>query len=162
MASEFRRAARSLVEPHAKSIESDYPIEEAVALLNAAIADGTLAGHVSLERVELRAPGRGAEAFIAQWKSDAEGARLEGEFPTPSGTQRWLRAVAMGLTALIATTAWAVFTDSSIAMRAPIGFFTLFAILAFPYGIVAMSSQRDAREAALTKTLRKALQRKAA
>ena len=96
--------------------------------------------------------------FVGTWKVDDGRHILDGEFLLPPGTQRVLKGFAIALTLLLAATAWTFLAGQEPALKVSAGLFSLFAILAFPYVIVGMSSQRSGREAAIARAVQRALQ----
>jgi len=160
MASEMRRAAQALVEPHPHTIKSDYPPREASERLDRLSANGTLQDgtlETSADGVVIRTAK--GDHFVGKWKGSGEEHVLEGEFLPPPGTQRVLKGFALGLTLLVAATGWAFLGGQETSLKVSASLFTLFAILAFPYVILGLSSQRSGREAAIVRTLQRALER---
>jgi len=160
MASEMRRAAQALVEPHPQSIRSEYSPAEAAERVRALLESGGLgpgvAGEISAERVLIRTPK--GDHFVGTWQATDAGTTLQGEFLPPERTQRLLKAFAISLTLFLAATAWTFLADLETSLKASAALFTLFAVLAFPYVIVGLSSQRSGREAAIARTLKRALE----
>jgi hypothetical protein len=97
--------------------------------------------------------------FVGTWQTTEAGLALQGEFLPPAGTQRTLKVFALSLTLLVAATACAFLAGLETSLKVSAALFTLFAVLAFPYVIVGLSSQRSAREAAIARTLKRALER---
>ena len=159
MASEMRRAAKALVERRAQSFRSGYPLEESVERIRAALPaiGANFVGEASREGLRVRSATRGEPVFIGSWKRDDEGVLLEGEFLPASRTQRHLQAIAAALTTLLAATAWAFLSGQDAGTKASIAVFTTLAILAFPYVVLGLSSQRSGREAALARVLQRTL-----
>jgi hypothetical protein len=165
MASEMRRAAQALVERRAQAFRSDYPTHEAMERLRTFAAAGKLGDfdvQASEERLALRSQKTGDETFVGRWTADAGGVTLAGEFLPASRTQRDLRAFAVALTVLVVASAWAFLSGQDLGTRASLACFTLLALLAFPYVILGLSSQRSAREAQLERSVRRALTRQPA
>ena len=156
MASEMRRAAKALVEAHPQVIKSDFPPPEGSARLNRLELEGATI-QASTSAVVIRTAK--GDHFVGQWKLVDALHTLEGEFLPPARTQRVLRAFAIGLTLLLAATAWTFLAGLQTSLKVSASLFTLFAILAFPYVILGMSSQRSGREATLARTLQRALTR---
>ena len=159
MASEMRRAAKALVEPHPQAIKSDYEPREAAARVREAIDSGKLGAGITGESTEDGVVIRSVKGdhFTGRWRPGF----LEGEFIPPQGTQRLLKAFAISLTLLFAATAWTFLTGLETSLKVSVGLFTLFAVLAFPYVIVGLSSQREGREAAIARALKRLLEREA-
>jgi hypothetical protein len=154
MASEMRRAAKALVEPHPHTIKSDYPPGEASKRLDQ-LADAI--AEVSADNVVIRTPK--GDHFVGTWRPSDGRYVLEGVFLPPPGTQRMLKGFAIALTLLLVATAWTFLTAQETSLKVSTSLFTLLAILAFPYVIVGLSSQRSGREAAIARALQRALER---
>ena len=162
MASEMRRAAQALVERQPRSIRSDYPVDESADRLRALFASGRLApltGDATPIQVVIRATPGGDEIFVGHWTSDATGVCLDGEFLPGRRTQRHLKGLAITLTLLVAACLWAFLGGQDTATRASLALITAFAVLAFPYVILGLSSQRAGREGALAQVLKRTLER---
>lgn len=142
MPSEMRRVAKALVESRSESYRSRHPLDESKARLEAALA-----------RVE---PDR--TRFERAWTSDAEGVVLEARFVPSRRTQRFLQASSIVLTLLILSSAWAlVAPGEERSARFLVPLVAVLAILAFPFVVVALGSQREAEEARIRKAIRRAL-----
>ena len=142
MRSEMRRVAKALVESRSESFASRYPLEESVARLQAALAP------IHPKRMR----------FESTWKQEPGGVRLDARFVPASGTQRFLSASSAVLTLLIAASVWALVSPGEErTMQFLVPLLTAFGILAFPFVVVALGSQREAEEARLRKAIRKAL-----
>lgn len=137
--SEMRRAARGLVEPRTLTFESRHPLEESQRRFAAV-----------LERVPIDPPPR------ASWQSTGAVATLSAEFPPSPRTKSFLSALSLGLAMLIAASAWALMRESgTLAFLLPLT--TALAILGFPMLVLALASQREAREATFARAVRAAL-----
>jgi len=156
MASEMRRAAKALVEAHPLVVKSDFPPGEASARLNQlALPGATIEASPSGVVIHTTM----GDHFVGTWKA-AEGLHtLEGESLPQARTQRVLKAFGVALTLLIAATAWTFLAGLETSLKVSAGLFTLFAIFAFPYVIVGLASQRSGREAAIARSLQRALTR---
>jgi len=160
MTSEMRRAAKALVEPHPHTIKSDYPPGEASERIKGLIASGKLGAataDASGDAILIRTSK--GDHFAGKWTVSAEGQVLEGEFLPPAGIQRVLKGFAAGLTLLLVATAWTFVAGLETSLKVSASLFTLFAILAFPYVILGLSSQRSGREAAIARAVQRALHR---
>ncbi len=170
MASEMRRAARSLVEPRHVSFPSHYGLDASVARLKAALeAPATrrgisrgLDGEADGAKVELRDRGRTARSarttFRGEWRSDATGARLEGAFHPAPGALRFVKGLSVALTLLVLASAWVLLSHSgTTAIRFLIPLVTVLSILGMPLLVLGLSSQREAEEARIAKAIRVAL-----
>jgi hypothetical protein len=162
MASEMRRAAQALVESHPQDFRNEYSVDEAASILARQLAEGTLgegySGEATRQRVIIRRAD-GDTTFEGAWKTAEEGSILEGAFPPPRGTQRLLQALALGLALLFGMTAWAFLSGQESPVKVSAAVFTALVVLAFPYVILGLSSQRSGREAALARRIQRALQR---
>lgn len=137
--SEMRRAAASLVQPRTITFESRHPLEESQRRFAAV-----------LERAPI------APAPRANWQAVGSQSTLAAEFPPSPGTQRFLSALSLGLAMLVAASAWAVIHETgTLAFLLPM--ITVLAILGFPMLVLALASQREAREAVFAKAVRVAL-----
>jgi hypothetical protein len=142
MASEMRRMARALVEHRAESFASRHGREESESRLKSAIA--------AIKPRRLRFEGR--------WNEAPSGLSLEAEFHPAARTQRLLRASSLVLVALIAASAWALFSDQ--VERTPafiLALATLLWVLALPLVVAAFGAQREAEEARIRRALKRAL-----
>ena len=142
MASEMRRMAQLLVERHSESFESRYSREESARRVERALAGATPKGMV----------------YETAWR-DASGATiLDVTFSPARRSRRFLNLMSVVLTLLLAATAWAlVMPGEPPVSRVLIAIFTLAAILAFPFVIVAFGSRREAEEANLRRAIRRAI-----
>lgn len=137
--SEMRRAARGLVEPRTLTFESLHPLEESQRRFAAVI-----------ERVPISPPPR------ATWQSTGAVATLVAEFPPSPRTRTFLSALSLAMAMLVAASAWSLMRESgSLAFLLPLT--TVLAILGFPMLVLALASQREAREAVFAKAVRVAL-----
>lgn len=157
MASEMRRAAQALMQPHPHVFKSGYPPAEASARLNA------LAGNLDrttieagVDRVVIRTAK--GEHFVGSWKVADGGPVLDGLFLPPPGAQRIVKGFGIAVTLLIVASAWAFLAGLETSLKVSAGLSTVFAILAFPYVIVGLSSQRSGREAAMARAVQRALE----
>lgn len=142
MPSEMRRLAMALVETRQESYRSRHALEESKTRLEAALA--------SLEPKELH--------FERSWRGDAGSVALDVRFAPASRTRRFLQASSIVLTLLIASSAWAFIApgeDRSVRFLVPL--FAVLGILAFPFVVVALASQREAEEARIRRAIRRAL-----
>ena len=141
MPSEMRRLAKALVETREESYRSRHALEESQARLDAALA--------SLAPQRLR--------FERSWRNDAGSVALDVRFAPPPRTRRFLQASSIVLTLLIACGVWALIApgeDRSVRFLAPL--FAVLGILAFPFVVVALGSQREAEEARIRRAIRRA------
>jgi hypothetical protein len=135
----MRRAARSLVEPRTLTFESRHPLEES----QRRFAD-------VLARMPISPPPR------ASWHSTGSTATLAAELPPSPRTKSFLSALSLGMAMLIAASAWTLTRESgSLAFLLPLT--TALAILGFPILVLALASQREAREATFARAVRAAL-----
>ena len=137
--SEMRRSARGLVETRTLTVESRHPLEESQRRLAAV-----------LERMPMKPPPR------ATWQAEGAEVTLVAEIPPSPGTKAFLQALSLGMAMLVAASAWALMRESgALAFLLPLT--TVLAILGFPMLVLALASQREAREAVFAKALRVAL-----
>ena len=137
--SEMRRAARALVESRTLTFESRHPLEESQRRFAAV-----------LERVTVSPPPR------ASWQSTGAVATLVADLPPSPRTKAFLSALSLGMAMLVAASAWALLRESgSLALLLPMT--TGLAILGFPMLVLALASQREAREATFARAVRAAL-----
>lgn len=167
MASEMRRAATLLVSRRPESFESRHSHAESVARLQAATTGGgalaqSLRGEVSAGAVRLlyaRSISRRTRCvFEGAWKVECGAVRLEGEFVPTRPTRTFLASSSIVLTALIVASFYALLSpnqDASMKILVPV--FSLFSIVAFPFVVVAMGSQREVEELGIAKAIRGAL-----
>ena len=141
MASEMRRMAKALVESRSESYRSRHPLGESQARLAAALAP------IEPKRTRLE----------RAWKDDG-GIVLDAHFSPAPGTKRFLQVTSIVLALLVAAGIWAVIgpgEDRSVRFLAPLA--AALGILAFPFVVVALGSQREAEEARIRKAIRRAL-----
>ena len=164
--SEARRAAGLLVAHRAQSFTSIHSLAESVSrlrvIVDAADARQRVRGEVTPEEVRLRfstPSGRGTRTtYSGRWVEQG-GVRLEGAFEQVRATRWLLHAVSVGLTLLLAATAWAFLTeDAGAATRASLAITAALAILGFPFLVVALGSDREVEEIAIAKAIRTALE----
>lgn len=137
--SEMRRAARGLVEPRTLTFESRHPLEESQRRFATV-----------LERVPI------SPAPRASWQSTGTVATLSAEFPPSPRTRAFLSGLSLGLAMLVAASAWALLRETgALAFLLPLT--TGLAILGFPMLVLALASQREAREATFARAVRAAL-----
>jgi hypothetical protein len=142
MASEMRRMAKALVETRQESYRSRHPLEESKLRVDAALASlATKASH-----------------FERSWRDDAGSVALDVRFSPAPATRRFLQASSIALTLLVACAAWALIApgeDRPVRFLVPLA--AAFGVLAFPFVVVALGSQREAQEARIRKALARAL-----
>lgn len=137
--SEMRRAARGLVEPRTFTFESRHSLEESQRRFAEVLA-----------RAPIHPPPR------ASWQATGEVATLSAEFPPSPRTARFLSALSLGMAMLVAASVWALMRETgTLAYLLPLT--TLLAILGFPMLVLALASQREAREATFARAVRAAL-----
>jgi hypothetical protein len=142
MASEMRRMAKALVETREETYASRHSVEVSKARADAALA--------ALVPKALR--------FERSWSNDNGHATLVVRFAPASRTRRFLQASSIVLTLLVLAAAWALLApgeDRPARLLLPL--VAGFAVLAFPFVVVALGSQREAEEARIGKALRRAL-----
>ena len=142
MPSEMRRLAKALVETREESYVSRHALEQSKTRLEAALA--------SLDAKALR--------FERSWRSDAGRVSLEVRFAPAPRTRWFLQASSVVLMLLIASSAWAFIApgeDQSARFLLPLA--AVLGILAFPFVVVALGSQREAEEARIRRAIRRAL-----
>ncbi len=142
MASETSRIAKALVASRAESFASRRPRDDSEARVAAALA-GIVPKRLAFER---------------HWRDDPGGLVLDATYRPAPGTRRFLQATSFVLMALIASSVWAVMAASeegALAFLVPL--MTVLAILAFPFVVVAMGSQREAEEASIARAIKRAL-----
>jgi hypothetical protein len=142
MASEMRRMAKALVETREETYASRHTLEESKARADAVLA--------SLGTKALR--------FERSWSNDRGNVTLEVRFAPASRTRRFLQASSMVLTLLVLSAAWALLApgeDRPTRLLLPL--FAALGVLAFPFVVAALGSQREAEEARIRKALRRAL-----
>ena len=142
MASETSRIAKALVASREESFASRRPREDSEARVAAALAP------IRPKRL----------AFERRWRDDPAGLVLDATYRPAPGIRRFLHATSIVLVALIASSVWAVRSSTQegvLAFLVPL--MTVLAILAFPFVVVAMGSQREAEEATIARAIRRAL-----
>lgn len=142
MASETSRIAKALVQSRSQSFASRHSRAESESRLAAALA--------SIRPRRL--------VFEGRWREEPAGLVLDAEYRPAPGIKRFLQATSLVMVALIASSAWAIFAskeDGALAFLVPLA--TVLAILAFPFAVVAMGSQREAEEARIARALKRAL-----
>jgi hypothetical protein len=142
MASETSRIARALVASRAESFASRHSRGDSEARLAAALA--------SIHPRRL--------VFASHWREEPTGLVLDAEYRPAPGIKRLLQATSAVLVALIASSVWAVMggrDEGALAFLVPLA--TVFAVLGFPFVMVAIGSQREAEEAGIARAIRRAL-----
>lgn len=138
----MRSAARGLVEARTESFESRHPEEESKQRLAQALA-----------RVPVR------QTWLeTRWESREGRAVLVAEFAPSPRTQRFLKALSLGMALLVAASVWALASaeaSGSTAFLVPM--ITVLAVLGFPFLVLGLASQREADESRLRKAIRVAL-----
>jgi len=144
VASEFRRAAKALVETRVERFETLHPLAESKARLAAALAG--LAPRASVD-------------FTGTWTVVGDREVFEARFAPPRRTRRLLQATGAVLMALLGASAWVLHSPAQgAALQFLLPLFTALAVLAFPFASTAMGSQREADEARIRRAIRRALQ----
>jgi hypothetical protein len=164
MASEMRRAAQGLVDKTPARFESDLRCPEALERLSAIVRpDGKLDGTVSDERVELwernRAGGLTATRFGGRFIIlEPHRCALDGAFHPSPRVPGFLRITSIFLIALMAATAWMQLSSGvSEVARYLVTLATSFTILAFPFVILGIASNKQAAENRIARLVRTAL-----
>ena len=142
MASETSRIAKALVASRDETFASPHSREDSEARVAAALAP------IVPKRL----------AFERRWREDGAGLVLDATYRPAPATRRFLQATSLALVALIASSVWAVMAateEGALAFLVPL--MTVLAILAFPFVVVAMGSQREAEEARIARAIRRAL-----
>jgi hypothetical protein len=142
MASEMRRVAKALVERRSESFASRYPRDESIARLKKAL-EGFAPTRLQLE---------------SAWHEGPEGLRLDVRFNPARRTDWFLKASSVFLTLLMGSAVWAWLApgeDRTVKFLVPL--LTVLGILAFPFVVVALGSQREAEESRLRRAIRRAL-----
>ena len=131
--SEMRRTAKLLVARRSEAFASRYPRAESEARVSRAIEGFAPKGMM----------------FETAWRDEAGAPTLDVSFAPSRGTRFFLNSASVVFIVLLAVSLWTrgVF----------IVIFTLAAILAFPFVVVAYGSRREAEEATLRKKIRKAI-----
>jgi DNA-binding transcriptional MocR family regulator len=142
VASELRRIAQSLVARREERFATRRPRDEAKTRAEAALA--------AFRPRHMR--------IATRWTEDTGGLVLHAELtPTPR-TQQFLRALSLGLVALLAASVWAALSDSVDRPAAFLaGITTALAVIGLPFWVAALATQREAEEARLKKALERAL-----
>ncbi len=141
--SDMRRAARGLVETRSERFESLHSAEESRRRLVETLA-------------RLGTPR--AVRFTQQWEMAEGRPVLVAQFAPPPGTQRFLKALSLGMALLLAASGWALFSgqaSGSAAFLLPM--ITVLAILGFPFLVLALASNREADESRIRRAIRIAL-----
>lgn len=138
----MRSAAKGLVETRSESFESRHPEAGSRQRLQEALAGVP----VRQTWLETRWESRGGRAvLVAQFK------------PSPR-TQRFLKALSIGMALLVAASIWALASEEasgSTAFLLPM--ITVLAVLGLPFLILGLASQREADESRIRKAIRVAL-----
>ena len=138
----MRRMARLLVERRSEAFESRYPQDESVR---------------RMERATAGFAPRGMN-YATSWRESAGKPTLDVTFSPSRRTSRFLNVMSAILTLLLAATIWALMMPGEPPVsRVLISVFTLLALLAFPFVIVAFGARREAEEATLRRAIRKAI-----
>jgi hypothetical protein len=141
--SETSRLAKSLLEQRDERFLSAHPLAESQRRLTKLMASA--------------APAR-AMRYALAWNEEDGRARLDVRFSPLPRTRLWLHAMSIGLTLLVACSAWVIVSpreESTVKWLLPI--FTALAVLAMPLVVVAFASRREAEEAQLRRIVRRAL-----
>lgn len=140
--SEARRIARALLAERDESFATRHPLAQSQARLARALA-----------AVPVR-----ATRFAHEWREEQGAPMLQVHFAPLARTRLWLRAMSVGLTILVACSAWVVASaDEQRTLKILLPIFTVLAILAMPFVVVALGSQREAEEAQVRRAIRRAL-----
>ena len=139
--SDIKRAARAVVETRVERFESRHALGESQARLKGAL------GRMGVER---------STVFVPRWSEEAGRAVLEARFEPPQRTLRLLQALSLGMTLLVAASAWAVATQEG-PLPFALALFTVLAVLGMPFVALGLGSQREAHEARLRRAIRTAL-----
>jgi len=141
--SEMRRLAKALLAERDERFESAHPLAESQLRLARA-----LAGAASVR----------ATRYTLAWGEEAGRARLDVHFAPLPRTRAWLAAMSLGLTLLIACSAWLIASPQEArAEKMAVPLFTALAVLAMPFVVVALAARREAEEAQLRRVVRRAL-----
>jgi hypothetical protein len=141
---EMRRAAQALVADRTESIESLHDEAGSRRLVAGALEQaGALRATVH----------RGA------WKTVDGKTVYEATFSPAPRVSFYLQALAIGLTLLLAATAWLFLSGTGTrGTRFLVPLFTLLAFVAMPLAVIGMASHREAEEARVLRAIRVALQ----
>jgi len=140
--SEMKQAAKALVERRVERFESVHPLEESKARLAAALERARAAPDAS---------------FVVHWSENAGRALLEAQFLPPRGIQGLLRAISIGMLALVAASIYEVMAADAGGARFLLPICTVLAILGFPIFTLGLNSQREARESRIRRAIQSAL-----
>jgi hypothetical protein len=138
----MRSAARGLVQTRIESFESRHPEEASKRRLEQALA-----------RVPVRQTG-----LETRWESREGRTVLVAKFAPSPKTQRFLKALSLGMALLVAASLWALVSaeaSGSTAFLLPM--ITVLAVLGFPLLVLGLASQREADESRIRKAIRVAL-----
>jgi hypothetical protein len=142
MASEMRRMAKLLVSRRSEAFESRYPRAESEARVNRALEGFSAKGMV----------------FETAWREEAGSPVLDVSFAPSRGTRFFLNSASAVFTMLLLASLWALLAPGEMAANGVmVTIFTLAAILAFPFVVLAYASRREAEESTLRKKIRKAI-----
>lgn len=139
--SEMKRVARALVEVRSERFESRHALAPSQARLAEALA---------------RARAGGSTVFTSAWSEEGGRVALDARFAPPTGTQRLLKVLSIGMALAVAASVWAIATQAG-ALRFLLPLSTALAILALPFVALGLGSQREAEEARIRKAIRVAL-----
>ena len=141
--SQFKRAARSLVETRSESFRSVHGEAESRQRLEEA-----------LRRAHVSRPWPFQEA----WHVEDGAPVLTVTYSPAAWTRPFLNATSLVFVALVAASAWLVMKTEAGALRFLLPLFTALAVLAFPLVSLGMASSREARESRIRRAIRAALQ----
>src|SRR5260221_6706746 len=142
MASERRRGGRSVGESRSEGSASRYSRAESEARVANALAGF--------------APRR--LRFESAWKEQPGSLQLEVAFRPARGIDFFLKSMSVVLTLLLASAAWALFSvEEGRALRFLVPMAGVLAILAFPFVVAALGSQREAEESRIRRLIQRAL-----
>ncbi len=141
--SETRRAAKALVARRVETFATQHPLD---------------ASRARLER-EFAALGKPrAVDFAGTWKTVDGHDVYEAGFAPPRSTQRILSAGSIALAALIAASAWLLYTgDAGAPMKFLLPLFTVLSVFALPLVVAMLASLREAEESRIRRAINRAL-----
>ena len=142
MASEMRRIAMLLVERRTEAFASRHPREESERRVRQALEGFVPKGMV----------------YEMAWRDEGGAAHLDVTYAPSRGTRSFLNAMSIVLLLLLAACVWAYTAGAAPApVRIMLVIFTVLALLAFPFVVVAFGSRREAEESVLRRRVRKAI-----